>query len=67
MEQNPNNTYQGSALLEQYFSHQKAMLYQDIKFRFFHCFENLQQYKLVTLVEGNLKAPFSITTRQRCR
>ena len=29
--------------LEQYFSHWKAMLYQHTKFRFFHCFENLQQ------------------------
>ena len=28
MEQSPNNTYEAIALLEQYFSHQKAMLYQ---------------------------------------
>ena len=29
--------------LKSIFSHQKAMLYQRTKFRFFHCFENLQQ------------------------
>ena len=28
--------------LNSIFSHQKAVLYQDTKFRFFHCFENLQ-------------------------
>ena len=28
MEQNSNNTYQTIALFEQYFSHQKVMLYQ---------------------------------------
>ena len=41
--QSLNNTYQAVALLDQYFSHQKPMLYQQRKFRFFHCFENLQQ------------------------
>ena len=29
--------------LNSIFSHQKAMLYQNAKFRFFHCFKNLQQ------------------------
>ena len=29
--------------LNSIFSHQKAMLYQHMKFRFFHCFENLPQ------------------------
>ena len=29
--------------LNSIFSHQKAMFYQHMKFRFFHCFENLQQ------------------------
>ena len=29
--------------LNSIFSHQEAMLYQHMKFRFFHCFENLQQ------------------------
>ena len=29
--------------LNSFFPHQKAMLYQHTKFRFFHCFENLQQ------------------------
>ena len=29
--------------LKNIFSHQKAMLYQHTKFRFSHCFENLQQ------------------------
>ena len=29
--------------LNSIFSHQKTMLYQHTKFRFFHCFENLQQ------------------------
>ena len=34
-----------------FFSHQKAMLYQHMKFWFFHCFENLQQWlHLITVV-----------------
>ena len=30
------------------FTHQKAMFYQHTKFRFFHCFENLQLYLHLT-------------------
>ena len=43
MEQSLNNTYQVIAMLDSIFSHQKAMLYQHMKFRFFYCFENFQQ------------------------
>ena len=65
-EQSPTKTYQ--ALLEQCFPYQKAMFYQHTKFRDFHCFENLQQYvKLATVVDGDLRAPFSIATTPRCR
>ena len=43
MEQSPNNTYQAIALLEEYFSHQKAMLYRHINLRFSQFFANLQR------------------------
>ena len=42
MEQSPNDTYEAIGLLEQYFSHEEAMLYKHSKFRFSYCFENLQ-------------------------
>ena len=46
MEKSPNNISSNCFAETVFFPHQKAMLYQHTKFRYFNCFENLQQQPL---------------------
>ena len=52
--------------LNNIFSHQKAILYQHT-IQIFPLFWKFATMKLATLVEDDLKAPFSIATTLRCR
>ena len=60
MEESSNNTYPTIALLKQYFppSENNALFTHEIQ---------IFPVKLVTVVKGDPKAPFSIVTTPRCR